>query len=426
MNIDIRKILVKTKNIFCGEVIFAAFILAGNFKSALTFIPSSIDITVLFLLLSMLIGIKRLYIKSTLLKGSLEAIILYSIFSVLLLGSLLYTLGNIYAFDKAFRFLIITGWSYLGVFFLLRSDVSIKKFLNSIVSIAVIMSGFALYQFFTSSGLNFVKVLGSGYLALGRTLGISILITVILYFINENKKIKSLFIILIILQMIIALLLSGGRTPFIALLIVFTLYLTFSFKTSFKKIFLRKGTKKIVFFIALIIPIIFILANLGTFDVMIVRLTELINDSGGGTSANARWIRYETAIDMCAESPILGKGIGSFPIFYSGTDIRDYPHNIFLEITSELGILGLIAFLLIVSFCLYCGFILYKRKFKIIDSLQMTLILVFLYLIINANISGDLNDNRLMFTFISLLSISPYIERKVGDKNENLYINKRT
>lgn len=415
MKMNISKSLVKIKMLFSGEVVFAIFILAGNIKSGLSFIPSFIDVTIFFLGLSILIAIKRHYTNTFVIKGSTEAIILFDLFSIFLLASLFYTFGTDYAIDKTLRFLIITGWSYLGVFFLIKSEVSIKKFLNGLIFVALIMSVPAIYNF--SDNLlvgeqSTISVMGSNNLALGRTVGIGILILTNLYFVKEKRKNMTLFLSLIILLMTIILFVSGARMPLISLIMIFMIYIISSVKFSLRKIYLRKGFKKAFLFIALLTIIIIILVNLGVFDLSLKRLLILFQGIGSDSSAIGRWMRYLVAINMWIEKPLIGYGVGSFPLFYSGIDSRDYPHNIFLEVVAELGIVGLVSFLLLIGNSLYKGWIVYRKKYKEMGSLQITIILVFLFLFFNANISGDFNDNRLMFTFISLLSISPFLKKE--------------
>jgi O-antigen ligase len=71
-----------------------------------------------------------------------------------------------------------------------------------------------------------------------------------------------------------------------------------------------------------------------------------------GHSAGLRTSIYEQALRMLAQRPILGAGISGFPIrvapFRPPTQtIELYPHDIWLTMWSELGLLGLIAFAVI-------------------------------------------------------------------------------
>lgn len=71
------------------------------------------------------------------------------------------------------------------------------------------------------------------------------------------------------------------------------------------------------------------------------RLT--MNFTGGGidlsdASSRERWYAFYSAWDMFLESPIIGHGHGSF----SQLTVYPYPHNLFLEAGSELGLIGLV------------------------------------------------------------------------------------
>jgi hypothetical protein len=79
-------------------------------------------------------------------------------------------------------------------------------------------------------------------------------------------------------------------------------------------------------------------------------------------SASDRAVYNDIAIDAIKQSPILGTGIGNFPWYASDYlakttfDLRGQPvHNVFLSAWSELGIIGLGLFIVIVGFALWAG-----------------------------------------------------------------------
>ena len=65
-----------------------------------------------------------------------------------------------------------------------------------------------------------------------------------------------------------------------------------------------------------------------------------------GDSITDRFELISFTIDKVAQSPIFGYGFGSFSEEYINVDGRYYPHNIFLEIIFELGLIGLVFFAL--------------------------------------------------------------------------------
>ena len=86
-----------------------------------------------------------------------------------------------------------------------------------------------------------------------------------------------------------------------------------------------------------------------------------------------------------------GLGVGSFGILFEGEDERLYPHNAILEIGFELGIVGVILFIILVF--------LYFKKLRF----NLNFLLIFVYLFLNSMKSYSLVDSRVMFGILSVL-----------------------
>jgi O-antigen ligase len=134
----------------------------------------------------------------------------------------------------------------------------------------------------------------------------------------------------------------------------------------------------------------------------------------GGSSSGSGGERvglYRTTLAALPKQPLLGSGIGSWSTFYYGSDQRNYPHNLFLEIAFEEGLVGFTAFL---ALLLLVGLSLYRM---IGDSQLhfLALGLVVLYCVIISLFSGDLDDNRLLWLWIGVaLSVSRLVHIRVG------------
>jgi len=117
---------------------------------------------------------------------------------------------------------------------------------------------------------------------------------------------------------------------------------------------------------------------------------------------------YNTAINSLKDFPrnIVGLGIGGFSVFYNGYDAPRglYPHNIFLEIGSELGILGLFAFIFVICKSIIVAFDnIKKSKLEWNYYINISLLMSLIFMLINSSVSGDINDNRLLFTTLGLI-----------------------
>ena len=121
-----------------------------------------------------------------------------------------------------------------------------------------------------------------------------------------------------------------------------------------------------------------------------------------GFEGSTRFEGYATTWLMLDESPIVGRGIGSWPVLTGRGDIRSYPHNIFLEIMFELGMVGLLIFAAIL---IYTWRLIPRRDVLRREPWMMLAVAQLLSAFINANISGDLNDNKMFWAYVGLMAV---------------------
>jgi len=116
-------------------------------------------------------------------------------------------------------------------------------------------------------------------------------------------------------------------------------------------------------------------------------------------SVDLRRKRFVDAWRIWLTAPILGAGAGSFAYFYPADQLRVYPHNMVLEILSELGPVGFLLWLglLLMAFRPFIK----AGKWRV--ALSTIAIGFFLFTFINAMVSGDLASNRHFFTGLGLL-----------------------
>ena len=151
-----------------------------------------------------------------------------------------------------------------------------------------------------------------------------------------------------------------------------------------------------------------------------MRMTLLIQ--GGGESLLVRLDLFKSSFKAFYENPIIGLGIGGFSTYYSGVDCRLYPHNMILEIGSELGILGLTSYFFLLAFCL-TYFLTLRKKYTKKGKYYFLLIAIlaaFIFMFLNTMISGDINDNRLFFVWFGIIYS---IGRIFREEESQIYIN---
>ena len=227
------------------------------------------------------------------------------------------------------------------------------------------------------------------------------------YTFSNNRLVNSIFYGI----GIVALLLLGARGPILIFALIYFVYLLIHGKL---KLIISK--KKLIYSILsmlILLLLIFVFSDevLSLFNTSLDRIKLIFNGFGSpnkdfGESINGRLVLISQAFKIIFSSFsnfLFGAGIGSFGILTIGKDIRYYPHNFILEIWSELGLIGLIIFLLIVFFSI--------RKVRI--SFNDLNIFPVLYILLNFLKSGSLADMRILFTILAIYfvaTISP--ERK--------------
>ena len=116
----------------------------------------------------------------------------------------------------------------------------------------------------------------------------------------------------------------------------------------------------------------------------------------------------------------IGVGAGNWQVKanqYDATHLmaHEYPHNLFLEIINEYGILTgilLMIFILKISFTSFAKMMNHRNHN---NSLYPFLFFLWVFLLINAMISGSLNDSRLLFVVASCIMIYNPLVLKTND-----------
>lgn len=166
---------------------------------------------------------------------------------------------------------------------------------------------------------------------------------------------------------------SGSRGPLVAYILTSCIF--FLYTTPLKKIIIIFG----IFVILLWLVAIYIGGRM--FDISIFSSLHRIDF-------------FEFIFGNTQHNLYLGNGIGTFGLMYLNEDIIAYPHNIFLEIFFEFGMIGLLLFMAI----LYVFF-----KHFALNCITLTVCFFFF----NSLFSGDLSSNNFLFLF---LYISTYFK----------------
>ena len=392
--------------LFSFETTLVLFLFAGIYKEDARFAWIPGDITVLTFGLSFVTGMYLLVRRGLVFRR--EAVIvtgLAILFVVWALLSYLWSPSINYSLRKVALLGSLTLWP-LASFALIVSHERqrVRRFFVVLVLFSLwiaIESAVALLLAARSGIRGFVTTsLSTNYLGLGRVIGPGMLVLVT-YYVYFLRGIWPRLLGAAAIGMYAVLMLGiGSRGPFLAMTVA-CLWIVLANMRPARNI--KQITARLLVGLAafcLVLGVVFYFATSGAeLPRTLQRLQEAREE---GFEGSTRFGGYAATWAMVDEAPIWGRGIGSWPVLNGRGDIRAYPHNIFLEVFFELGIIGLLIF---VGMLFYAWRLLPPKRILQQEPWMMLVAAQLLSAFINANISGDLNDNKLFWAFLGMMAV---------------------
>lgn len=274
---------------------------------------------------------------------------------------------------------------------------------------AVYVSLFGFWQYFSGWGVPQAFLTSSGNVdrivsifgypnAIGLYLGpIIILFTGFLFI--ADKKIYQLLKLLIILISLIAIILAKSEAAVLSIIIVWLLWGIYYKPTRLPTI------------ITIVVGAIIVFTNQLIFDFLQTKL--LLQDWSG---IIRRHIWQETWA-MLKDNPIFGAGLAGYqtkiaPYHANFFEIYLYPHNIFFNFWSELGLLGLFGFIWLgIKF----SWLNIKQYFNTKNIINFTLLIVILQMFIHGLVDAPYLKNDLSILFWLIIALY-FINQKQSAK----------
>jgi hypothetical protein len=362
------------------EVVIVLFLTAGLYKQdprINSLVP--IDLTVLLgalLALTLLPRLRRVFIPR-------ESILLVPLFTAVGLG--LFSPANSYGADKALRFCTLTALVTVASLAIIDSPKRLQRFLVALAILGFVVSVDALRNQDTEWGR--LTSSGSNPIPLGRIGAIAFAFAWIRFHFAKNR-LERLGMIVVFGFAALCTLASGTRGPVLST-VASLLMLSAVTYSAHRRMPIAIGP------LALCAVLGTILFALTAGPTLPLQRFELLVSENKGASILIRGYMFATAWKLTLANP-LGIGIGGFDR-YAPLELH-YPHNLFLEIGCELGWLPLLSLLLFLALGILTTVRILRREYT---WHTLFLGLVFLSALMNAMVSGDLNDNRLLYaTFL--------------------------
>ena len=242
---------------------------------------------------------------------------------------------------------------------------------------------------------------------------------VLYVFVSSKFKSLKLFSAILSFLLLNMVFLMGSRTAYVILAAV-----CLAFFISFivlKNNELRSYFK--IYFIVLIAALLFSMFSLGTKnDAFIVNRVSTIDFAEESTNTRLRY--YGHGSNQLLNNPLIGVGLGNWKIVSVEKEkdkiisyIVPYTmHNDFLEVASELGVIGLIIFILIFYYALKNSWNLFSRiKSDPIVLVGPTMLLIY---IIDSNLNFPFTRASQLFYLSFVLALSLYYKKYYNEINK--------
>ena len=289
-------------------------------------------------------------------------------------------------------------------------------FRNILVVIVVIMTGYILYYLAISSGISLlirVSILGANPITVGSFLGIGAGMIVIL--INRSTYKHWILYVPLLSILIVAIIATGSRGPLLSFLFGVLL---------FGILFENVNQKRLLLFflfsvISLVIALLVLPENLTgrylnytTGDLVIQRegvkrLSTIAMRLQYWELSISEWLRNIKTI-------LVGVGSGGFSSFYILRDYKFYPHNMFIEVLLEMGLIGLS--ILILFWYKIARILFYIKKIESISIISAMWVVAAIIRFLGAQFSGDISGNRVAWMLAAIAIASVYNEVKNNEQ----------
>ena len=381
------------------EILLAVYIFIGAFKETDVLSRFAIDPT-LGIALLLILGIvwQR--------KGQLKyyrlpkVICCYGGLTLYSFISLIHSSAPVSGLKKSIYLASFSLVALLSGYYLLKTERSVRRFFISIIVISVVLSTAVL----TGALSGTVKphefrygAFESSAIFLGYSCGLSLLI--LAFFRRKALSYYQLLHLPLLVILILGAVFSGTRGVLVYSTIAFGIGSLYSFRVYSKDVF-----KRLVFVIFLSIAIFFITTIIfsplkDVIQAPFHRILSVVKKPPQSLESREPW--FTTAWAMIKTSPLLGHGAGSFATFFHGRDVWSYPHNIFLELWSELGFVGLSLFLLLLIVTIKRVPKMFKNHANI--QIPLTILALFIYVMGSMMTNYIFYADRSLWTFIGLM-----------------------
>lgn len=379
-----------------GIVAFAFFVFAGNFKTIPPFSALPVDLTLLLALLS-LAAAAYVCVTSGRIPG--RALLVAAFFWLLILPGTIDASSTVYGTEKVQRLFTLSALALIAPLILCTTRRELEWLIWSLSGVAFILVLSGVFDHKTVADYAGAPVTGlaSTTIELGRASGLVMIVAVVGL---VMRRIRWWVAVPAAALAGLAMLNSGSRGPLLAAIVAIVIGLFFSGRTR------RMGAVAAIALMAVVLWVGFVSAP------QYARERVVQTATGTDTSSTSRVALFETALR--SDRVIAGIGWGGFEAI-TPVPGNPYPHNIVLEFFIEDGLIPMIALLI------WIGVVWWRARHAAVDFAGLIASALLTYMVLNASVSGDVNDNRLFWVAMAMAIVSislPVIGRQPDRSDE--------
>lgn len=230
-------------------------------------------------------------------------------------------------------------------------------------------------------------------------------ILMIIYYIKPNfrgglnKKAKILFSLPVLAIIVFSVIKSNTRGPVFAMFLTFLVLLGMFYN-------IKLNIKVILTFIAALFAGLIVLVSAFDINKIAMRFVDPIPKAGD--SLSPRLLAYSDSIRLLIERP-WGISVGTFEDFYSNQADRSgssYAHNLFMELISSFGVVGLLLTFFVLYLVLFeYNFIVKNQKKIFSDYMFFTAIILVVFYFFETQFSFTLSTHKGWYFALALYSV---------------------
>src|SRR5216684_7241157 len=333
--------------------------------------------------------------------------------------SYLYSPAPTYGWDKLTRFLGISGILFFAPLVLIKRTDDVRHFTLAMLVCATLLSIKLLY------GINDASLFDPGGHPLSSEsrdvtqIGAEQLVAIGLLWLLfcPHYSLRRLWLMISVPLLCAALIASVARGPilfFVAVLVPFLCLRGVRAAVTATNVWLPVLLGGLLAFAGSLDWLQQQEAAQGKFATKRAEIEEVLRGSSTPTyTAGRRLTLYRWALQMFAEKPLTGWGLGGWSYYALDRDIPAYPHNLVLEIAAEEGVMGLAA----LGTLLLTVFLALRRIWRSSPDLSF-IAPVFVFSLLATMTSGDINVNRPLWLWCGVIfALAGIVQRRLRNSN---------